>query len=155
MAVYCVGDVQGCDAPLGRLLAEIDFSPSRDTAYLRFEYDPAHPEQKTFVINEMIGIFDQLYDMKATGGPMFEQYFRNSAFLVMDHPESGNTLLEIGRVLGDKAFREFVDLGLVAEHDYQVFGAQAGGSGLRVGLFEVEDDDLGALRRHHAGGGKT
>src|SRR6185369_6368317 len=38
------------------------------------EFDPAHPEQKTFVINEMIGIFDQLYDMKATGGPMFEQY---------------------------------------------------------------------------------
>ena len=35
------------------------------------EYDPAHPEQKTFVINEMIGIFDQLYDMKATGVPMF------------------------------------------------------------------------------------
>ena len=34
MAVYCVGDVQGCDAPLGRLLAEIDFSPSRDTLFV-------------------------------------------------------------------------------------------------------------------------
>ena len=30
MAVYWVGDVQGCDAPLGRLLDEIAFSPSRD-----------------------------------------------------------------------------------------------------------------------------
>jgi len=29
-------------------------------------------EQKTFVINEMINIFDKLYDLKATGGPMFE-----------------------------------------------------------------------------------
>ena len=29
-----IGDVQGCDAPLGRLLDEIGFSPSRDTLYL-------------------------------------------------------------------------------------------------------------------------
>jgi bis(5'-nucleosyl)-tetraphosphatase (symmetrical) len=31
---YLVGDIQGCDAPLGRLLAKLDFSPSRDTLYL-------------------------------------------------------------------------------------------------------------------------
>ena len=31
MAVYWVGDVQGCDAPLGRLLERVDFSASRDT----------------------------------------------------------------------------------------------------------------------------
>lgn len=34
MSVYWVGDVQGCDAPLGRLLDEIDFSPSRDALYV-------------------------------------------------------------------------------------------------------------------------
>lgn len=34
MADYLVGDLQGCDAPLARLLARIDFSPSRDTLYL-------------------------------------------------------------------------------------------------------------------------
>lgn len=34
MAIYCVGDVQGCDDALERLLAQIDFSPSRDTVYL-------------------------------------------------------------------------------------------------------------------------
>ena len=62
------------------------------------EYDPAHPEQKTFVINEMIGIFDQLYDLKATGGPMFEQYMRNAMLLIMDDPESGSTLMEIPKV---------------------------------------------------------
>ena len=69
------------------------------------EYDPARPEQKTFVINEMIGIFDQLYDMKATGGPMFEQYMRNAMLLVMEHPESGSTLMEIPKVLADEDFR--------------------------------------------------
>lgn len=70
------------------------------------EYDPKYPEQKTFVVNELMGIFNKLFDMKTSGGPMFEQYFKNSAFLVMDHPESGNTLLEIGRVLSDKSFRD-------------------------------------------------
>ena len=34
MALYLIGDVQGCDAPLQRLLDRIDFSPSRDTLYL-------------------------------------------------------------------------------------------------------------------------
>ena len=34
MALYLIGDVQGCDAPLGRLLDKIGFSPSRDTLFL-------------------------------------------------------------------------------------------------------------------------
>jgi bis(5'-nucleosyl)-tetraphosphatase (symmetrical) len=34
MAKYLIGDVQGCDAPLGRLLEAIAFSASRDTLYL-------------------------------------------------------------------------------------------------------------------------
>jgi bis(5'-nucleosyl)-tetraphosphatase (symmetrical) len=34
MAHYLVGDVQGCDEPLGRLLHVVGFSPSRDTLYL-------------------------------------------------------------------------------------------------------------------------
>lgn len=65
------------------------------------------PEQKTFVINEMINIFDKLYDMRQVGGPMFEQYMRNAMLLVMAHPESGSTLLEISRVLSDPDFRKF------------------------------------------------
>ena len=69
------------------------------------EYDPARPEQKTFVINELIGIFDQLYDLKSTGGPMFEQYMRNAMLLIMEDPDSGNTLMEIPKVLSDESFR--------------------------------------------------
>lgn len=34
MALYLIGDVQGCDDALGRLLATIAFSPSRDTLVL-------------------------------------------------------------------------------------------------------------------------
>ena len=33
MALYFIGDVQGCDVALQRLLDEISFSPSRDTLY--------------------------------------------------------------------------------------------------------------------------
>jgi bis(5'-nucleosyl)-tetraphosphatase (symmetrical) len=34
MPHYCIGDIQGCDEALGRLLETIGFSPSRDTVYL-------------------------------------------------------------------------------------------------------------------------
>jgi len=69
------------------------------------EFDPAKPEQKTFVINELLKIFDRLYDLKSTGGPMFELYMRNAILLLMDHPESGSTLMEIPKVLADEDYR--------------------------------------------------
>jgi bis(5'-nucleosyl)-tetraphosphatase (symmetrical) len=34
MGLYLIGDVQGCDVALGRLLEEINFSPSRDQLVL-------------------------------------------------------------------------------------------------------------------------
>ncbi len=71
------------------------------------EYDPNYPEQKTFIVNELLSIFDKLYNMSVAGGPMFEQYFRNSTLLTMDDPASGNTMIEIERVLTDKAFRDY------------------------------------------------
>ncbi len=71
------------------------------------EYDRKYPEQKTFVINEMIKIFDKLYDLKSTGGPMFEQYMRNTMLLIMDDPESGATLMEISKTLADPDFRKY------------------------------------------------
>jgi len=65
------------------------------------------PEQKTFVINEMINIFEKLYDLKSTGGPMFEQYMRNTMLLMMEDPASGSTLLEVPKVLADANFRRY------------------------------------------------
>lgn len=70
------------------------------------EFDPAHPEQKTFVINELFSIFQKLYGANPESmGPMFEQYFRNATALVLEDPESGSTLLDISRVLADSAYR--------------------------------------------------
>lgn len=34
MALYLIGDIQGCDAPLQQLLDTLGFSPSRDTVYV-------------------------------------------------------------------------------------------------------------------------
>ncbi len=71
------------------------------------EFDPRFPEQKSLIINELIEIFNKLFNMSIAGGPQFEQYFRNAAALVMEDPESGNTLLDIRRVFSDKDFRDY------------------------------------------------
>ncbi|MEN9337987.1 MAG: hypothetical protein RIQ41_301 [Candidatus Parcubacteria bacterium] len=113
----CFIDPHGSD--IMDILASIPPERAQDVVYFdpgyterpmglnMLEYDKNYPEQKTLIVNEMLGIFNKLFDMKATGGPGFEQYFRNATLLVMDHPESGNTLLEIGRVFSDKDFRHY------------------------------------------------
>jgi len=98
------------NVPKSRAEDVIYFDPAdlqRPIGLNLMEYDPKYPEQKTFVINEMIKIFDKLYNLAQTGGPMFEQYMRNAMLLVMDDPESGATLLEIPRVLADKEYRKY------------------------------------------------
>ncbi len=111
----CMIDPHGADildilsaVPAEREKDLIYFDPSdieRPLGLNMLEYDPRFPEQRTFIVNELLAIFNKLFDMKTAGGPGFEQYFRNSALLVMEHPESGSTLFDIGRVLGDSAYR--------------------------------------------------
>ncbi|HBT81454.1 hypothetical protein A2757_02830 [Candidatus Giovannonibacteria bacterium RIFCSPHIGHO2_01_FULL_48_47] len=94
------------------------------------EYDAARPEQKTMIVNELLEIFNKLFNMSVAGGPMFEQYFRNAALLVMDDPESGNTLLEIERVLADKSFRDYKlsrSKNIVVETFWKQIAEKAGG----------------------------
>ena len=70
------------------------------------EYDTARPEMKTFVIDEVYGIFRKLYsDIPEAFGPMFEQYYRNAVQLVLEDPASGSTFLEVPRVFADTTFR--------------------------------------------------
>ena len=70
------------------------------------EYDFARPEQKTFIVNELLMIFRRLYgDVPESMGPAFEQYFRNATMLVMEDPSSGSTILDIARVLSNSEFR--------------------------------------------------
>lgn len=70
------------------------------------EYDLSRPEQKTFIVNELLMIFRRLYgDVPESMGPAFEQYFRNATLLVMEDPASGSTILDIARVLSNSEFR--------------------------------------------------
>ncbi|TSC75944.1 MAG: hypothetical protein G01um101430_114 [Parcubacteria group bacterium Gr01-1014_30] len=90
----------------------IYFNPSdfeRPLGLNMLEFDQKYPEAKTFVVNELLEIFEKLYNLKAQGfgGPVFEQYMRNSLLLVMEDPESGNTLIEIPKVLSDVNFRKY------------------------------------------------
>lgn len=70
------------------------------------EYDRSRPEMKTFVVDEVYGIFRKLYaDVPEAFGPMFEQYYRNAVQLVVEDPDSGSTFVEIPRIFADPAFR--------------------------------------------------
>ena len=70
------------------------------------EYDRSKPEMKTFVVDEVYGIFRKLYaDVPEAFGPMFEQYYRNAVQLVVEDPDSGSTFVEIPRVFADPQFR--------------------------------------------------
>ena len=95
--------------PKNRIEDVIYFDPGdveRPMGLNMLEIDPKHPEQKTRVIDELFGIFDKLYDLKTTGGPMFEKYFKNSALLLLDDYEHDiPTLADISRVLVNSSYR--------------------------------------------------
>lgn len=70
-------------------------------------YDQSKPEQKTFIVNELLKIFDKLYDLQKTGGPLFEQYFRNAVLLVMDDAAvEPPTFASVSKVLADASYRK-------------------------------------------------
>lgn len=94
------------------------------------EYNSKFPEQKTFIVNELINIFDKLYDLKTTGGPLFEQYTRNALLLLLEYPEQGYTLMEVPRVLADAEFRKRLLAGcqnIVVKNFWEKEAEKAGG----------------------------
>ncbi len=95
--------------PRFRMQDVIYFNPGdieRPMGLNMLEFDARYPHHKSLVTDELLGIFNKLFNMSVAGGPIFEQYFRNAAMLVMEDPASGSTLFEIERVLTDKAFRD-------------------------------------------------
>jgi hypothetical protein len=69
---------------------------------------PYKQVQMNFITNELIKIFDRLYNLRETGGPVFESYMRNALMLVMDNEFSGSTLMDIPMIFEDKSYREFL-----------------------------------------------
>ena len=113
----CFIDPHGTDildilasVPPERYKDVIYFDPadlSRPFSLNFLEYDISRPEQKTFIVNELLMIFRSLYgDVPESMGPAFEQYFRNATQLVMEDPSTGSTILDIPRVLANAEFRQ-------------------------------------------------
>ncbi len=137
----CFIDPHGSD--IQDILANIPAERYKDVIYFdpanldrpmgmnMLEFDPAFPEQKTFVVNELLSIFKKLYgDTPESMGPAFEQYFRNATMLVMEDPTSGNTMFEISRVLSDPAFRALKLArcnNMVVKQFWEKIATQAGG----------------------------
>ncbi len=70
------------------------------------EYNLANPEEKTFIVNEVQGIFNKLFPPE-TMGPMFEQYMRNALLLLMeDAANEPATLVEVPRIFTDAEWRK-------------------------------------------------
>lgn len=111
----CVIDPHGdlVDSVLGgipsdRIKDVIVFDPgniNRPIGLNMLEFDPARPEEKTFIVNEIQGIFNRLF-LAETMGPMFEQYMRNALLLLMeDAVNEPATLIEVPRLFTDDEYR--------------------------------------------------
>lgn len=87
----------------------IIFDPSditRPIGLNMLEYDLSRPEEKTFIVNEIQGIFNKLFSAE-TMGPMFEQYMRNALLLLMeDAANEPPTFLDVPRIFTDSDFRK-------------------------------------------------
>ncbi len=95
--------------PKKRIDDVIVFDPSNidyPLALNMLEYDRSRPQEKTFIVNEILSIFYSLFDAE-TMGPVFEQYMRNSLLLLMEGKiDKPATLMEVPTVLTDEGFRE-------------------------------------------------
>ncbi len=112
---FCIIDPHGDFAenvlsyiPKERAEDVIYFDPSdleRPIGLNLYEFDTTRPEQKTLVVNQFIEMLYTMYDKEQIGGPMFEYYTKNALLLNMEDPESGNTMIEIPKVMAQDDFR--------------------------------------------------
>ena len=98
--------------PLGRAkdlvtIDMCDFEKAVGINFLECE-GPFRQQRMNFITNEMMKIFDRLYNMREAGGPMFEQYMRNALLLVMDNEYPGGTLMDIPWLFEDAKYRNFL-----------------------------------------------
>ncbi len=97
--------------PKERLDDVIHFDPGdlwRPVGLNMLDYNLDRPEEKTFIVNEMQGIFAKLFPESGEAlGPMFQQYMRNALLLLMeDMANEPATLTEVPRVFTDAEYRK-------------------------------------------------
>ena len=88
------------------LVNPCDFEYATGINFLETSNSAYRSVEMNFIINEMMCIFDRLYDLRTTGGPIFEQYMRNALGLIMDADPEGGTLMDVPVVFEDDSFRK-------------------------------------------------
>jgi hypothetical protein len=93
-------------------------------------------EERDLIIDELYRTLDHIYDMKQTGGPIFELHFRNTMKLLMGdapRPDFVPTILEFVNCYINRSFRHWL---LDTTHDSQVQDffkeAEAAGGDVRL-----------------------
>ncbi|MEK7507095.1 MAG: DUF87 domain-containing protein [Patescibacteria group bacterium] len=128
--------------PPGRAEEVIHFNPGdidRPLGLNMLEIDPARPEQKTFVANEMLAIVKALYqDLPEAFGPMFEQYFKNAILLLLDdYATEIPTLAELPKVLANADYRRDKlsrELNPLVKNFWELEAEKAGGEAALVNM---------------------
>ena len=83
--------------------------PTNSCKHNPLKYNEKDPRSKSLIINELVRIFHEYYDMKQAGGPMFEMFFKYGLLLVMDeqvrktYPDT--TLLDFVKVFFNDDYR--------------------------------------------------
>ncbi len=103
------------------LIARLPEDRARDLILIDLE-DRDHPipfnlldwktlDERDLIIDELYATVDRMYDLRTTGGPMFEQNFRAMLKLLMGdrrHDDFTPTLLEFPKLYRSRAFRHFL-----------------------------------------------
>lgn len=89
------------------LVDPTDFERAVGLNYL--EIPGVHPAvERNFIANEMMKIFDRLYDLRVVGGPMFESYARFGLLLLMESRIPGLTLVEFPLIFESERYRKWL-----------------------------------------------
>lgn len=63
--------------------------------------------EKDFCVNYLLEVFDTLYNLTETGGPIFEMYMRNALYLLIEQDrEEAFTVLDVPRLFQESGFRK-------------------------------------------------
>jgi hypothetical protein len=81
-------------------------NPDYSVALNFLECHSDHPDlEASFIVNEMMAIFDRLYDLDKVGGPVFEIYMRNALLAILGVENFAGTLLDVIRFFENMRFR--------------------------------------------------
>lgn len=90
------------------LIDPSDYDHAVGINFLELEEGAYRQVRMNFIVNELVKIIDRLYDLRSTGGPIFELYMRNCLLLLLNNNYTEATLIDVPRVFEDYQFRKYL-----------------------------------------------